>query len=766
MTIDNIRIDDGSWISMISDATQYFKAWQDHADKIDRLYAGLEHWADNVRDRQMGLFWSNIQVMLPAIYARPPVPVVVPKFRGRDRVYNVASEFLERCTITSFDLAHIDQVMLAIRDDLAIVGRGAGWLRYEDSEKGECIKYEHVDRSDFLHDPARKWCDVEWVARRGWMTRDQMKERFGEEKAALAEYYVRSVDDRMKDNGFSLEDYQEKCGVWEMWHKGRNKVVWLTESAVLEEDEPHLKLEGFFPCPEPAYATVQRRTLIPVPDVVYYRDQLDEINTLTSRIHTLGEALVLKGFYPGGGEIGGAIEAAFDQVEAKVMIPIANWAAFGGNDPKIIWLPIDMIAKTITDCVALRQQLIEDVYQITGLSDIMRGQTQADETATAQALKQQNGSSRVRDKQMQLVRVAKQFTCLGAEIMSEKFDDDTLELWSQMDLPTEKERAKEEQDFRDQVKAHIDQMQAQAAQMPPDQADENAFQQQVDQVIQEAAPKLREIVERVTLDSVMDVLRDEKLRPFALDIETDSTIYPNEAAEKASRAEFLRAFSETIGTVQGLASMGAEGINLAGAMMKFALAPYRVGRELDGHIDAFVEAAPAIAERMQADSAPDDMAALAEAEMEKARVAGQKVQVDAQKAQVDAQMQQMKLQQDMAKAQVDLQEKAAKLQLEQERVSQEWTRMQEEHAKLVAEVDNIRADTMKKISEAGVIVDRQALDEFKSLKDIELRQNEQAVNAQQREVDTALRVQDGERAAQMGERQQSLAEQQAQRGNE
>ena len=70
---------------------------------------------------------------------------------------------------------------------------------------------------------------------------------------------------------------------------------------VLDEGDPHLELREFFPCPKPAYGTVQRGSLVPVPDVLQYRDQLEELNLLTGRIHALSDALEVKGFYPAGG---------------------------------------------------------------------------------------------------------------------------------------------------------------------------------------------------------------------------------------------------------------------------------------------------------------------------------------------------------------------------------------------------------------------------------------------------------------------------------
>jgi hypothetical protein len=263
--------------------------------------------------------------------------------------------------------------MISLRDDLAIVGRGSPWVRYED-EGEEKVCYDFVDRRDFLHEPAKRWADVGWVARRGWLTRREMRKRFGE-KAAYDAAYTRVPGDVHKE----IYDHQEKAGVWEIWHRPTDKVVWVVEGCegVLESAKPHLKLSGFFPCPKPVYATLQRRSLIPIPDIVYYQDQLSEINDLTARMHALGKALVLKGFYQGGGEIGEAVEAAMNLNDnGKIMVPISSMAALGAGGDPIIWMPITQVAETIMACGELRRQLIDDVYQIIGLSDIMRGQGQ------------------------------------------------------------------------------------------------------------------------------------------------------------------------------------------------------------------------------------------------------------------------------------------------------------------------------------------------------------------------------------------------------
>src|SRR5690606_35411861 len=201
-------------------------------------------------------------------------------------------------------------------DDLAIVGRGVAWVRY-DTRNGEKVCFEHIDRKDFLHDPARNWCEVDWVARRAWMSFEEMKERF---EPTSGDAYKQAVFEVRKNTlNDAGNDPRQRVGVWEIWHKGHNRVVWVTEGVpvVLDISEPHLKLEGFFPCPQPLYSTVERGSLVPVPDVLYYEDKLQEIDKLTARIHALADAIQVKGFDAAGGEIGEAIEAALSKSDDR-----------------------------------------------------------------------------------------------------------------------------------------------------------------------------------------------------------------------------------------------------------------------------------------------------------------------------------------------------------------------------------------------------------------------------------------------------------------
>jgi hypothetical protein len=592
------------WLARIEDAEKTFREWQQKSDNIDKLYGSLERLSKDTRDREFQLFWANIQVLGPSIYSRPPVPVVVPRFKDRRPVPRVASELLERTAVVGFELEDIDSVMRLVRDDLCIVARGSIWLRYEAKNKSEnnltqkvCV--EHADRKDFLHDPARNWKEVDWVAKRSWMTKGEMRKRFF--KSSGKAYQEAGFDIQKDDRENGAAGKRTKAGVWELWCKSKNKVVWVTEGVdvVLEEDEPHLSLEGFFPCPRPAYGTTQRRSLVPLPDMIFYKDQLEEINELTARIAALTDSVKVRGFYPAGaGEIGDAVQAALKSVSNnQVLVPISNWAAFGGGqggDP-IVWLPLDMITTTIVQLVSLRRQLIDDVYQITGLSDIMRGASDPNETLGAQELKSQYGSVRVRDRQQELVRIARDSTRIMAEIMAENFQSQTLLDMSQMEIATDADIKKKKKPIEDQIKqieqdiedARTNPETVALAQQQPQKAQE--LLQQAQQQIEQANGQIKQLDETVTIEKVMKFLRDQRIRPFVLDIETDSTIQPNEDAEKRRRTEFSQALAGVIAQVAPLVSAQPATAPFAGQLIKFTLAPFRAGREMESAVDEFVE---------------------------------------------------------------------------------------------------------------------------------------------------------------------------------
>ena len=662
------------WLAQIKLSEVAYNVWQDKSDRIDKLYASLDSLSSMVRDREFQLFWANIQVLGPSIYSRPPVPVVVPRFKDQKPLPRMASEVLERSCIVTFDTQDINGIMLLLRDDLNIVGRGAAWVRYETAQEGDglgqrvCI--EHKDRRDFLHDPAKKWADVDWVACAAHLSRAEMRDRFM--KTSGDAYQTASYAVQQNQRTGEIER-KLKAKVWEIWCKSKNRVYWVTEGVdvFLDEGAPHLTLEGFYPCPRPVYATVERGSLIPVPDFLFYKDQLEEINEYTARISALSESLRLKGFYPGGaGELSDAIEAAMKrQDDNQILIPVSNWALLGNGQAKdmLVWIPIDMVATTITELVALRKEVIQDVYQIMGLSDIMRGQTQASETLGAQQLKSQYGSVRIRDKQQELVRIARDLTRLTAEIMSENFTGQSLQDMSQMDLPTDADIAKQAAPLKQQMTGLGKQLQQaaknpqmqQMAQAQPDQAKQ--IIDQIKQQAQQMQQQLQQLGETLTIDKVMKYLRDNRTRVFQLDIETDSTITPDEDAAKKRATEYMGAMAQLFGQIVPAVEQLPQAAPLAAEVIKWVNSQFRVGRQFEQAIETFTDQMKQMASQPKAPPGPTPEQIKAQADGQRAQMDAQQQQMDAQRAQADAQMAQSELQLKQTIAAADAQNKAAKI---------------------------------------------------------------------------------------------------------
>lgn len=673
------------WLNLLEDSEKAFADYHKRVDNIDKEYANLEKLANAVRDREFQMFWANIQVVGPSIYSRPPVPVVVQRFRERRPIPQKTAELLERSTIVTFEREDVDGVMRLIRDDLIIGGRGVPRLRYDKDKSGEHACVDHVDRHDFRHDPARKWAEVGWVAFRAWLNRKEMRKRFA--KTSGKAYRDAAYAQRKADRDNSASDPMMKAGVWEIWSKTENKVFWVTEGVdvLLDESEPHLTLDGFFPCPKPAYSTVQRRSLVPVPDMLFYKDQLEEINELTARIAALAEAIKVRFLYPGGmGDVGEALETAMKSNSDNAMgIPVSNWAAFGGTAPKdaIVWLPVDMIVTTVKDLIGTRQQIIADVYQISGLSDIMRGATDPNETLGAQELKSQYGSIRVRDRQAELVRVARDITRMAAEIMAENFSPKTLLDMSQMELPTDAEIAakmKQIEAQAQQVAVGVQQQVQQAASNPQimqqAQANPEAAQKMLEQAKQQAQQQIaalqeqaKELQETVTIDQCMALLREQRVRPFVLDIETDSTIAPDENAQKQRATEFITAMGGFLNqAVQGVTAVPQIAPLMADSL-KFVASQFRAGRELDASIDEFAEQMKEMAKQPKADPAQAGMQAEQQRMQAETAMKQADMQAKAQQSEADAQLKMQQAKQDaqikQAQFETELQVKGTEAQI-------------------------------------------------------------------------------------------------------
>ena len=578
------------------------------------------------------------------------------------------------------------------------------------------------------------------MAAASYLTRDEARKRFKPYSGDAYQEADYKVDKDSKEVGGA--DARERAKFWEIWHKPSRRVLWVAQGCedILDEDDPHLDLCGFFPCPKPAYGCTQRGSLVPVPDVMQYKDQLEELNLLTNRIHHLSEAVVAKGFYPvGGGELGNAIETAI-----KINTPGRGHGA--GQELGVIrpgrrsgHLAADRHdrADRSPGLVALRKQIIEDIYQIMGLSDIMRGATDPQETLGAQQLKTQYGSSRIRDKQQEMVRIARDLVEIVGEIIVEKFDKVTMIEMSQTQLPTEHMQQMQAMQIQQQMQnqqmateklqmqAQSDPQMQQMVQQKPEMVQQ--ITQQFQQLQQSGQDSIKKILEEPNIDQVFYFLKSNRIRSFVLDIETDSTIQIDENAEKQRRTEFVQVLGGLIPQLSAMIAAEPKTAKFAGDILKFATAPFRAGRQLEGSIDELVEQMEGKADQPRPDD-PTTAAMKTQKEIEQMK---QDRQRETDKATLELKKQELQMRDEHEKAKIASNEKIKMAEITG-RSQDDESRANLTNMKAMNDREKHQATMLEKQAQMGLIAQKaQAA----------------AQTAQQRQSDMAQRGQ--ERRAQM-----------------
>lgn len=143
----------------------------------------------------------------------------------------------------------------------------------------------------------------------------------------------------------------------------------------------------------------------------------------------------------------------------------------------------------------------------------------------------------------------------------------------------------------------------------------------------------------------MALLREQKTRPFILEIETDSTIQPDEDAAKQRASEFITAVGGYMQQAVASVSMVPQMAPLAAEMLKYVASQFRAGRAVDGAIDEFADQMKQMASQPKPPP-PEQVKAEADAKAAEAKAAS-----DAQEAQHRQGMEQQAAATEQVKAQ-------------------------------------------------------------------------------------------------------------------
>jgi hypothetical protein len=641
------------WRDELKRYSDEFLKFTESGKKIVKRYRDERKESENI-DARMNILWANVRTLKPAIYSKPPKVEVSRRFADRNDAARVASIILER--VIDYEVRHFNDYNSALSnsvDDRLLVGRGVAWIRYEpvteviddfqvteDAELGdynalageeaepmERIKSEHtpvdyVYWEDFAHLPARTWEEVTWVGRRVFLGKEEGVERFGE---IFNEVPLTHSPDK-KDDDKTSANIQKKAVIWEIWCKTSKKVYWYAEhfDELLDEKDDPLNLESFFPCPKPVFATITTGSLVPVADFKQYQDQANEIDEITQRIQHLTKALKVMGIYAAD-EAG--VERLLKEGKDTVMIPITNWHAFvekGGIGGALQFMPLGEIVQALQQLYQSREACKQVIYEITGISDILRGASMASETATAQQIKSQFASIRLNDMKDDVARYARDLLRMKAEIICSKYQPEIILTSSGI------------------------------AYTPDGQF----------------APQ------------AIALLKNEPIRNFQIDIQTDTLVQLDEQSDKQSRMEFLTAASNAIQNASKIMQESPVLTPLLMDMVLFGVRGFKIGRDLEGEFERVTDMLKNQAQQPK----PDPNAGKMQAEQMKLQADQQakqaemqlEMQVEGAKLQQEAQIKQLEVQTELQKSQAEIQLEMQKLQMqinaetERERMRQEY----------------------------------------------------------------------------------------------
>lgn len=409
-------------------------------------------------EKRLCLYPSNVQTIGAMLYGRTPQASVGRKFADADDdEARVASEMLERvlnCDIEKAGDTFQDATKNAMMDWRG-PGLGVERHRYElgpmkkipgveakldpvtgaelapaiketEEKTWERIDTDYVHFRDFLYGQCRVWADVPWVAFLAKMPREDLVKRFGDDIGNLVPLNAKRRDEDGKAD--QRAHPWDRADVWEIWDKKTKKVFWVVEGfdKTLDVKEDPLELEGFWPCQRPMMANLTTSKLIPVSDYKFAQDLYKSVDTLTTRIGILTEAVRVAGVYDStaGDDVAKLVKGGENK-----LYPVSNWAMFaekGGLKGVVDYLPLDQIVATLGVLRDTRREDIDLIYQVTGQSDVMRGQQTANGTPGEAQVKAKFGSVRLQAMQDEIARFASDGQRIRAEIIAKHFSPKTI----------------------------------------------------------------------------------------------------------------------------------------------------------------------------------------------------------------------------------------------------------------------------------------------------------------------------------------------------
>jgi len=468
------------WLERIQAASKREEKFLEQAARAENIYLGKTE--EGAEKKYFNILHSNIETIVPAIYSATPKPDIRRRWNdstslapddpmaqqkaAEEELYRSAATMIERAIIVQTDDGALDSEMEGLAQSSFNAGRGVIRVRLVEEEpatgeidddvtedtlgaatnedgdsntepeaeetqedaleaqqKIQRLRYEAVSWRDFRFGPAKRWQDVPWVAFRHMVPEETIREWTKDEgvKAQLAALSSPTVDGQ--------EDTKGDTAVWEIWCKNSKTVKFIreTDGVIYKTTDDPLGLTSFFPCTRPVQPVEVVGSLTPVTPYAIYEELAEELDRVTRRIRKLIEGIKVRGGAYAGEMFKGVEKIAeLGDNEITEIQGVEALAQQGGLDNGITWWPIEKAIEAVRELAVHREAIKATIYEVTGISDIVRGASNATETATAQQIKSQWGSLRIQKMQRLIERAVREIFIMSAELIGEKFTAQTL----------------------------------------------------------------------------------------------------------------------------------------------------------------------------------------------------------------------------------------------------------------------------------------------------------------------------------------------------
>lgn len=606
-----------------------------------------EIWRAYVSERRFNVLYSNTDLLLSALSTNNPRPVIRVRF-GKEQttqpqlrnLARTAAEVAERAVVYNADQFDLKNVLEAASREALLSGRGVLRASYEvqilstptepaweqlgiqapvqERIGAQKVELKNVPYDEFLCTDAKDWSGVWWVAFRHLMDKTELKEKFGDEAAEQVPLSYREDADPQ-----DKKHVRELAEVWELWDKREKTVLFFTTEygKELSREEDPYGLEGFFPCGRPLQF-VRGRDLTPVPEYRLYRKTANELSEVVKRIDALVKNIRAKALYSADFKDELAdLKNADDNTDVPVNTSFNMLSQSGGIAGIIAEYPNAGKSQVLGVLEQRKQSALAEIYEITGIADIMRGTSDARETATAQEIKGQFGSVRLKARQSALQYFIRDSFKICAELVCEHFTAENLQAICGVDLPTAQQK--------EQARLAVAGAQAQGAPVPP---------------------QLAELLQKPSWPELLDTLRTDRLRNCTLDTESTATAFDQTQQDKTARLELFETTHRLLGAALPLMQANPEFIDALKAHVLFAVDAFEQSRVVKEAYETAFAAWEARIKAPQQPAGPTPEQMIAQAEQTKAQA--DLISAQARAAEAQAKMAQAAQEVDLDKAQL------------------------------------------------------------------------------------------------------------------